>query len=89
MHDQLYQNQGELGLPLYAAIAVSLGFPEPGLRAAIANRAYSAKIEGDFDGGVRSGVNGTPAFYVNGQRHDSSYEYDGLRAAIEAQLVMA
>jgi len=27
--------------------------------------------------------------YVNGQRHDSSYGYDGLRAAIKARLVMA
>jgi len=55
----------------------------------IANWAYLAKVEGDLDDGMRSGVNDTPAFYVNGQRHDLSYGYDSLRAAIEAQFVMA
>jgi protein-disulfide isomerase len=33
--------------------------------------------------GVRSGVNGTPTFYVNGARHDDSYELDTLLAAVE------
>src|SRR5881628_3663446 len=28
------------------------------------------RIKEDFMGGVRSGVNGTPTFYVNGVRHD-------------------
>jgi protein-disulfide isomerase len=34
-------------------------------------------------GGVRSGVNGTPTFYVNGERHDGSYDADALIAALE------
>ena len=89
MHDQLYRNQDELGMPLYLALAASLGLPEPGLRAAVANQTYSAAISSDFDGGVRSGVNGTPAFFINGRRHDASYEYADLCAAIEAQLAMA
>jgi protein-disulfide isomerase len=33
--------------------------------------------------GVRSGVNGTPTFYVNGNRHDGSYDLDSLVAALE------
>jgi protein-disulfide isomerase len=33
--------------------------------------------------GVRSGVNGTPTFYVNGVRHDASYDLDTLQAALE------
>jgi protein-disulfide isomerase len=32
--------------------------------------------------GVRSGVNGTPTFFINGLRHDGSYEREGLLAAI-------
>jgi len=32
------------------------------------------KIEADFEGGVRSGVNGTPSFFVNGQKWE---DYDG------------
>ena len=32
------------------------------------------KIENDFEGGVRSGVNGTPSFFVNDQKWE---DYDG------------
>lgn len=32
---------------------------------------------------VRSGVNGTPTFYVNDARHDGSYEIETLLAALE------
>ena len=89
MHDQLYQNQGELGMPLYRALAASLGLSQPGLRAALADQLYAAAISDDFEGGVRSGVNGTPAFFINGRRHDASYGYADLCAAIEAQLAVA
>ena len=37
----------------------------------------------DFLSGVRSGVNGTPTFYINGVRHDDSYELETLLAALE------
>jgi protein-disulfide isomerase len=32
---------------------------------------------------VRSGVNGTPTFYINGARHDGSYELEPLLLALE------
>jgi len=34
--------------------------------------------------GVRSGVNGTPTFYVNGLRHDGDYQLKSLVAALTA-----
>jgi hypothetical protein len=33
--------------------------------------------------GVRSGVNGTPSFYIDGVRHDDSYDVETLVAALE------
>jgi protein-disulfide isomerase len=44
------------------------------------------KIQADFNGGVRSGVNGTPAFFINGQRHDGPYDFPYLVQAIETRL---
>jgi protein-disulfide isomerase len=32
--------------------------------------------------GVRSGVNGTPTFFINGVRHDDSWDFETLAAAI-------
>ena len=86
MHDQLYANQSALGMPLYLAIAGSLDLPEQGLRAALADEFFAPKIKDDFLGGVRSGVNGTPAFYINQRRHDASFDYEVLCSAIDTQL---
>ena len=40
-------------------------------------------------GGLKSGVNGTPTFYINGKRHDGSYGFDDLVAAIDVELTQA
>jgi protein-disulfide isomerase len=86
MHDALFQNQYRLGLPLFQTLAGVLGLPESSLRNALANGDFKEKIRDDFLGGVRSGVNGTPAFFVNGERHDGSYALDDLSAAVDAHL---
>ena len=38
-------------------------------------------------GGLRSGVNGTPTFFINGRRHDRSYALEDLVAGIDAELL--
>ncbi len=43
----------------------------------------TTKIEEDVRGGIRSGVNGTPTFFINGTRHDDSYDFETLLAAVE------
>jgi protein-disulfide isomerase len=86
MHDGIYENQDRLGLPLLFALAGALGLSEPDLRAALASGTYAPKVRSDFLGGVRSGVNGTPTFFINGVRHDGTYAFDDLVAAIELQL---
>jgi protein-disulfide isomerase len=40
-------------------------------------------VHNDFMGGIRSGVNGTPAFFINGVRHDGPYDYASLAAGIQ------
>jgi protein-disulfide isomerase len=53
------------------------------LRDALAAGTFAPKVQGDFIAGVRSGVNGTPTFFVNGVRHDGGYQLEDLLAAIE------
>jgi protein-disulfide isomerase len=86
MHDAIYENQDRLGLPLLFTLAHALGLSELDLRNALASGEYAAKVRADFLGGVRSGVNGTPAFFINGERHDGTYELDELVGAIELRL---
>jgi protein-disulfide isomerase len=44
---------------------------------------HAARVREDFRSGVRSGVNGTPTFFINGVRHDGGYDLGALLAAIE------
>lgn len=86
MHDRLYENQQALGPELYLALAEELGLAQGELKQMLKAGGYQERIRADFMGGVRSGVNGTPAFYINGLRHDASFEYDVLVAALNAAL---
>lgn len=82
MHDLLYENQESLGEALFVKLAVALNLSSAQLETAVAEQKYHARIQGDFVGGVRSGVNGTPTFFINGQRHDGSYDFASLSNAI-------
>jgi protein-disulfide isomerase len=46
------------------------------------NGTFAPKVRKDFLGGARSGVNGTPSFFINGRRHDGPYAFEDLVAAI-------
>jgi protein-disulfide isomerase len=54
-----------------------------GLAKEFAGRAYHERIRHDFIGGVRSGVNGTPTFFINGIRHDGGYALPELLDAVD------
>ena len=86
MHDQLFENQENLGEELYAELAGDLALDNEELMQALENETYAGRVRGDFSGGVRSGVNGTPTFFINGQRHNGPFDYERLVAAIEAAL---
>jgi protein-disulfide isomerase len=87
MHDALYENQDQLGIPLFFVLAEALGLSEVELRNSLEEHRFAGRIKRDFLGGVRSGVNGTPSFFINGQRHDAGYDFPHLAAAIEARLM--
>lgn len=88
-HSAIFANQAQLGLPVIFAIAGALNLPQPALRAALETGAHSAKVRQDFIGGVRSGVNGTPCFFVNGVRHDGVHSFEALSASILAARAVA
>jgi protein-disulfide isomerase len=45
---------------------------------------HSDHVRKDFVGGIRSGVNGTPTFFINGIRHDGRWDFDSLLEALRA-----
>jgi protein-disulfide isomerase len=86
MHDLLYENQKNLGDRDLRVYAEQLGLDIELFDTELAGHVHAARVRDDFMSGVRSGVNGTPTFYINGVRHDDSYELDTLLAALEGGL---
>jgi len=83
MHDLLYENQKRLRDEDLVSYARQLGLDLGRFEQELTAHVHAARVHEDFMSGVRSGVNGTPTFYVNGHRHDDSYDADTLIAALE------
>ena len=86
MHDLLFENQHRLGQPLFEELAKKLKLPVDALAKSLDADEFTPHVESDFSGGVRSGVNGTPTFFINGHRHDGPFEYPDLVRAIEEAI---
>ena len=82
MHDMLYARQHALDDQHLAEYVALLCVPTSEVKRALVEHAYLDRVREDFMSGVRSGVNGTPTFFINGLRHDGSYERNELLAAI-------
>ena len=86
IHDALYEKQQELGAALYESIVAELGLDVDDLRSALEAEDYADKVRGDFNGGVRSGVNGTPTFFVNGARYDGTSDFESMEDALAGAI---
>jgi len=87
MHDWLYRHQFALDDNALLEGAGELALDVERVRRELADGTYRSRVRDDFMSGIKSGVNGTPTFYINGVRHDADYDTATLLAAIEqAQL---
>ncbi len=73
MHDAIFEHQAALGDAQLARYAADVGADAARVRRDLEADAHVGRIEADFSGGVRSGVNGTPTFFVNGARFDGDW----------------
>ena len=88
MHDLLYENQTRLAPDIIPAWAKKIGLDLEKLGNDIKQGVVEQQIKEDRQSGIRSGVNGTPTFYVNGTRYDGSPDYDSLLEALESELAL-
>lgn len=68
MHDAIYENQRDLNENLLMRLAEELELNIPQFEKDLENNDLAEKVDADFESGVMSGVNGTPSFYVNGNK---------------------
>jgi protein-disulfide isomerase len=84
MHDLLFENQDRLSPQDVVVYARMLGLDLDRFMSDLRDHVHAPRVREDFMSGVRSGVNGTPTFYVNGTRHNGGWDLDSLEAAISA-----
>ena len=83
-HDAVYAAQPRLTESLVAELAVELGVDSCELDAELREGRHRARVERDLRSGEASGVQGTPAFFVNGARHEEAYDAASLVEALSA-----
>lgn len=83
MHDALYENQEALGDDDLVAHARAIGVDAERVARELADGTWAKRVRDDFRSGVRSGVNGTPTFFVNGVRYDEGWnDQEGFLGAL-------
>jgi protein-disulfide isomerase len=86
MHDLLFENQRHLEEDSLLRYAASAGADTGELAEALAAGTTRQRVEADLEGALRSGVNGTPTFFVNGERYDGSWAFEPLRDYLKGLL---
>ena len=78
MYAQLFQNQAYLNEQELFSYAKLIGLDMDRFGKDIQSQALASKIENDIESGIKSGVSGTPSFYVNGEKFEGEWEGEGL-----------
>ena len=84
MHDYIFHHQHTLTDADLAQFAEAVGLERQQYARDMAEERGFNRIEEDVEGGECSGVQGTPAFFINGVLYRGSWEHDPLLAALQA-----
>ncbi len=82
MHGLLFENQDALGLVQLQSYAALIGLDLDQFESDLQEHRMAERVRADFRNGIRSGVNGTPTFFVNGFRYDGPHTFDALLQAL-------
>lgn len=74
MHDIIYENQERLDWGSLLGYAKKTGLDLAAFKTDIEKDSVIGKVEDDFESGIRSGVNGTPSFFINGEKYEGSWD---------------
>ena len=89
MHDMLFENQRALTDRHLRGYAADLGLDALRFDCELGAHVHAKRVRDDLKKGVRSGVNGTPTFFINGVRYDGVWDLPALMRAMQQPLVAA
>ncbi len=85
-HDKIFENQASLGSVSYKQWATELGLDINKWETCLSDPNQAAEIRADFNDGGSYGVQGTPAFFVNGKLVSGAQPFGVFQQLIEAEL---
>jgi protein-disulfide isomerase len=88
MHDVLFEEQIYLEPGIIRSWAKRIGLNLEKFGNDIKQDVVEKRIKEDRQSGIRSGVNGTPTFFINGTRYDGIPDYGSLLAALESESAL-
>ena len=86
MHDMIFERQSLLSEYAFLDFAKEIGLKIPAFKMDLKDPKLGEKVEADFESGVRSGVNGTPSFFINGDKHNGLFDFATLASAVEERM---
>jgi protein-disulfide isomerase len=86
MHERMFQNQGKLGVDDLKAYAASLGIDKAAFDQCLDSGKYTEEWKKDLADGTKYGVNGTPAFFINGRFVNGAAPIDKFTSIIDDEL---
>jgi protein-disulfide isomerase len=83
MHDGIYENQETLGEELIVGLANKMGLDSKNFQEDLETHKFAEHVKKDFMGGVRSGVNGTPGIFINGNFYNGDLDKESVLAFVD------
>ena len=85
-HDLLFEKQDTIPTTNFAEHAKTLGLEVSTFQTCIDGRKYQEKVERNHAAGVKAGVSGTPAFFINGRLLSGAQPLEAFKAVIDEEL---
>ena len=78
MHDMIFENQKYLTTAALSKFAEEIGLNVNSFETDRRNKKLIWKVTSDFESGIKSGVNGTPTFFINGHLYNGFHDFENL-----------
>lgn len=83
MHHALFENQSDLSAESLFEIARNLNLDLRQFTIDLEERKYLERVQKDYESGLRSGVQGTPTFYLNGVKYLGELTFEAFKKEIQ------
>jgi protein-disulfide isomerase len=85
-HDKLFANQAALSADDFKKYAQEVGLDQAKFDKCLTDHTYVADIDKDIEAGQEVGVNGTPAFFINGRLLSGAQPFEKFKEVIDEEL---